>query len=175
MSSASKKEFLDTFGVRITPPFLEFKRAFEGKTYKQTLSIQNISKSKVVVRITEPTSFAYKVKPVRNYNLSPGLCFVRKVVYVHSHVSAQSCILPIYINENHYDYRLFVTVARCELYVTPEFIDFGTIDAGTASPVRTVVLRNDGGRSARFYIDTSTRDDYILMVEPVRGLLQVGY
>lgn len=50
------KAFLEVHGVRITPPFLEFKIAIEGVTYRQNLTIRNVGKSMVTVNIGKPTS-----------------------------------------------------------------------------------------------------------------------
>lgn len=52
-----QKPYVDVNGVRITPPFIVFKHAFEGRTYKQRLSIQNIGRSKVHITLTPPTSY----------------------------------------------------------------------------------------------------------------------
>ncbi|KAK9713001.1 hypothetical protein QE152_g24575 [Popillia japonica] len=100
------EKFLDVHGIRLTPPFLEFTQAYEGKTYNKQLSIQNIGKSPVVVRITPPSSYAFKIKPLKAYKLSPGLTLVRNVTYVYSYANSPSCIVPIYINEHRFDYYI---------------------------------------------------------------------
>ncbi|GJQ86572.1 hypothetical protein Trydic_g7809 [Trypoxylus dichotomus] len=169
-----RRDFLDVFGARLTPPFLQFQQAFEGRTYKQKLSIQNIGKSKIVVRITEPTSYAFKIKPVKGYNLSPGLTLAREVSCTFSYANSRSCIIAIYINGNRYDYQLSATVSYSEVDVTPKSIDFGSIDVGYASPARNLFLKNEGSKPTRFYIDTAIQNDYTLIIEPPKGMLQAN-
>ncbi|KAK9712997.1 hypothetical protein QE152_g24571 [Popillia japonica] len=150
---AEKREFVNFNGVRITPPCLIFEKAYE-------------------VRITAPTSFSYKVKTVNNASLSPGLSITRKVTYVHSLASTATCTFAIYINENCYTYQLQALLPASRLHISPKQIDFGVIDIGCTSPTRTLVIRNDGTRPAKFCIDTIVSDQYAVIVDPVKGFLQ---
>ncbi|GJQ86571.1 hypothetical protein Trydic_g7808 [Trypoxylus dichotomus] len=169
---AITRDYMEIFGVRITPPYLEFKGAFGGETYKQKMSIQNISRKQVVLKIATPTSFAYQVKSVRNYSLSPGLCLVREVTYTYTHETSFSCILPLYIDGNRYDYKLFAISPSSKIEVTPLLINFGLLDAGCSSPTRDIVLRNVGDKPTRFYIDNASTNEYTIIVDPVKGMLQ---
>lgn len=54
---AENEEYLDAYGVRIQPGFVVFRHAFDGRTYKQKITIQNVGSTKVCVRITKPTSY----------------------------------------------------------------------------------------------------------------------
>lgn len=48
---------LEFAGVRFTPKVIEFPDAFEGKSFRQILKLQNVGKNPVMVRMGEPKSF----------------------------------------------------------------------------------------------------------------------
>lgn len=60
-----------------------------------------------------------------------------------------------------------------DVSVSPTSIDFGLIDTGHPSATHTIVLKNDGNALTRFYIDTTTSSGYTVIVEPIKGMLQV--
>lgn len=47
---------LEVDNVRITPPCMHFENAFEGKRFKQKLTIQNCGKHLAFIRFCEPNS-----------------------------------------------------------------------------------------------------------------------
>lgn len=59
-----------------------------------------------------------------------------------------------------------------EISFDPKKIDFGLMDSDTTSQSRILVLRNDGSKIARFFIDATSRDRK-LVAEPRRGIVQV--
>ncbi|GJQ85091.1 hypothetical protein Trydic_g15778 [Trypoxylus dichotomus] len=167
-----RKACLEVHGVRITPPFIHFKHAFEGRTYRQNLTIQNVGKSKVVVKITKPTSLAFGIKEVKGYSLSPGLCLAKEVSYVYTYANVPYCILPIYVNDKRIDFEVVAEESSPEISFEPRSLNFGLVEINCASALRLVTIRNDGSQPARFFIDTVSPSGHKYMADPNKGYIQ---
>ncbi|GJQ85090.1 hypothetical protein Trydic_g15777 [Trypoxylus dichotomus] len=167
-----RKACLEVHGVRITPPFIHFKHAFEGRMYRQNLTIRNVGKSKVLVKIARPTSLAFSIKEVKGYSLSPGLCLVKEVSYVYMHTNVPYCVLPIFVDDERIDYEVFAEESAPEISVDPQSLDFGLVDTYSASTLRIITIRNDGSQPARFFVDTISTLGHKYMADPNKGFIQ---
>ncbi|CAG9771982.1 unnamed protein product [Ceutorhynchus assimilis] len=97
-------------GIKIDPGCMIFKDAYDGKSYRKTVTITNCRRKIVTVRISEPTSKAFKMKPLPiGQVLSPGLSVVRHIKYLYTKPTAipQAC-MDIYIDNEYFGYDLIV-------------------------------------------------------------------
>lgn len=58
----SEENSFQFFGVRFIPKMIEFTEAFEGKQYAQKITLQNVGKNPVLVKVGEPSSFVSNKK-----------------------------------------------------------------------------------------------------------------
>lgn len=58
------------------------------------------------------------------------------------------------------------------VFLNPRVINFGDIDIGNASDMKSVFLTNDGQKSAVFAIDIG-RNDLEILIEPMKGVIMV--
>ncbi|KAL1496932.1 hypothetical protein ABEB36_007982 [Hypothenemus hampei] len=162
-------------GVKINPGCMVFKNAYDRKNFKQTLTITNISKHSVNIRIFPSTSKAFQFKPLpTGQNLSPGLTIVRHIKYSFVKATAipQACF-DIFINNHCFRYGLLVHTALIQVEVFPKSIDFGEIDIGSISKSKQFVIANTGTKQALYSIDLG-RNSFPVTVEPMKGIIQPG-
>ncbi|KAH1024599.1 uncharacterized protein LOC109538723 [Dendroctonus ponderosae] len=96
--------------VRIQPGCMIFKDAYDGKSFNQTITITNRGKFIVNIRISPPTSKAFKIKPILiPHVLSPGLSIVKRIQYLYTKPTAipQAC-MDIFVNNDCLRYELLV-------------------------------------------------------------------
>lgn len=81
--------------------------------------------------------------------LSPGLKILRRVHYSYKRTSVLHAMIPIYINLKYIDYHVICTLAKAILSIEPTSLDFGLVDIGSNSGIKTLNLKNDGAKSTR--------------------------
>uniref|UniRef100_A0AAR5PJX4 HYDIN/VesB/CFA65-like Ig-like domain-containing protein n=1 Tax=Dendroctonus ponderosae TaxID=77166 RepID=A0AAR5PJX4_DENPD len=162
-------------GVRIQPGCMIFKDAYDGKSFNQTITITNRGKFIVNIRISPPTSKAFKIKPILiPHVLSPGLSIVKRIQYLYTKPTAipQAC-MDIFVNNDCLRYELLVNTCFTQVSVWPRVIDFGEIDVCMVSEVKKITITNSGTKQATYSTDLG-RNPLQIIVKPMKGTVQPG-
>ncbi|EFN77823.1 Uncharacterized protein CXorf22 [Harpegnathos saltator] len=158
--------------VYITPGHIEFAEALEGVSYRRCITVKNIGSRSTFIRIRQPNSIAFRVETSRNdTQLSPGLSLTACVTYTFKRPSLSHAIIPIEIDGKFLDYRVVCTLAVEGISIEPKSVDFGIIDVGYKSGLRSITIRNKGGKRTRFSIDLG-KNDLDISVKPLRGTVK---
>lgn len=94
---------------------------------------------------------AFQVKASKSIILvSPGLNITTYVSYSFKSTSMLHAIIPIEINGKIFDYCVISALATEYITVEPKSLDFGTIDIGYSSDLKSITIRNEGSKSTRY-------------------------
>ncbi|XP_031343522.1 uncharacterized protein LOC116171024 isoform X5 [Photinus pyralis] len=173
LDADSDVPYIDCQDVRITPARMVFENAFESKTFYEKFTILNRGSKAAFVRIGAASSYAFKVKTLlRGQKLCPGLTIERSVKFqCLCGSSVPTSTLPIYINGERIDYKIYVLLCSVDLKAEPATLNFDVINGGPNAAVRILSVRNDGTRSVRFNIDLGG-NAMEFIVEPAKGIIQ---
>ncbi|KAK4880249.1 hypothetical protein RN001_008395 [Aquatica leii] len=165
--------YVECQNVRITPGQMIFDNAIEGKTFYEKITIQNLGKNPAFIRVGSANSYAFHIKPIpRGMKLSPGLILERHITFKCLRAtSVSTATIPIFINDERVDYRLFVFLSATDMKAEPTSLNFGVINARNNAVIRMLSICNDGSKGSRFTIDLG-RNDMDLIVEPSKGIIQ---
>ncbi|KAK9870423.1 hypothetical protein WA026_007993 [Henosepilachna vigintioctopunctata] len=161
--------------VEILPAEMAFMDAYEGKEFCRRLTLRNIGSKMAFVRIGAPTAKIFQLKPMeRICRLPAGLSLSRMIKMKYSRVFAiHGAQIPIYINNTTIQYPLIIFLNQAKIIVEPTEVNFGSIDAVSSVVSKTVVVRNEGSKTATFCIDLG-RNELELIVEPTKGVLEAS-
>lgn len=164
--------FLNVDDVRISPSLLLFEDALEWRKYAKKITIQNYGKKAALVRILEPSSYDFTIKtsPKGKY-LPSGLKTIIEVKFTFSQFNlVDTAFIPIIINGKQIDFKMKVCFTKETITITPDYLDFGSVNVGYSTVPKIVQLKNDGRRLAHFALDGKS-DDFQLIVKPSKGTI----
>lgn len=144
--SWSKDNFYEVDYVRVQPAYINFEHAFNGKRFKQILTIQNCGNDMAFVKILTPSAYSVKIDTIpKGTQLAPGLIIRRTIRFVYQQEDyVWRAILPVQINTILKEVKIYVTMSKCEIVAFPSELDFGELDVGKFSNVQTLIIRNMG-------------------------------
>ncbi|XP_057651184.1 LOW QUALITY PROTEIN: cilia and flagella-associated protein 47-like [Diorhabda carinulata] len=167
------KDFIELEQVRIYPGRLAFNGAYDGKKFLEKFRIINLGKVPAFVRVMQPTSKAFRMKPLsKGCILSSGLSITRYIRYTYFSATALPQVhVTVYINEKPILYELVVNLSQALVKTTPKILYFGDINVGTSSDQLSLTLHNEGQKITHFSVDLG-RNDLELIVDPMKGSIK---
>nr|XP_022909863.1 uncharacterized protein LOC111420991 [Onthophagus taurus] len=164
------KDFINFHYVRITPSKMIFQETNFRTDYQAKLSLQNVGKSKVMIRILQPTSKVFQIETIpTGIDLPPGLKIIKTIkVKKLDRNFEKECLIPIYVNDYKYDFLAVLSPPSNTITVTPSDIDFGLLNIGTLQVSQTLTISNATERDFSFQVDLRRCGENVI-VEPIRG------
>ncbi|XP_039602238.1 cilia- and flagella-associated protein 47-like [Polypterus senegalus] len=160
----------DVWGVRISPPFLEFLDVKVGFTYRGTVTVKNISKTSKRLRINGPVSKLFKLS-VANQDkpIAPGLMLTAVVEYIPEKDEDFRDRLILLADEDVIEIPLLAMCPSCYLEIETE-VDFGFVVANSRLISKEIEISNHGSAPGVFKIYSVS--NLPVKIQPPSGIVQ---
>ncbi|XP_071134806.1 cilia- and flagella-associated protein 47-like isoform X3 [Mytilus edulis] len=157
----------DTFGVRISPPQLEFFDTDVNTVHELNITVKNISKSSKSIRFYGPKSKFFNLK-VKNPTkpVASGLCVPAIIEFETSEAKEIRDRLVVTIDGDVAEIPLIAYPMQPMLEIE-EVVDFGSLVASSKTISKEIALTNHGSKAGEFKLKYS--GDKPLAIVPTSG------
>ncbi|XP_041127618.1 cilia- and flagella-associated protein 47-like isoform X2 [Polyodon spathula] len=160
----------DVWGVRISPPFLEFLDVKAGESYKATVCVKNTSKTSKRIQIKGAVSKNFKLTVVNpDKPIAPGLQVFATVEYMPKNDENFRDRLILLVDEVVMEIPLLAFSSSCYLDIESE-VDFGKVVANSTVLSKEIGIVNHGSAPGAFKI--KYQGNLPITIVPTSGIVE---
>ncbi|XP_014853532.1 PREDICTED: cilia- and flagella-associated protein 47 [Poecilia mexicana] len=163
-------------GIRVEPPFLEFKDMKVGEVYKKAVSITNIGKISRKIFVEKPALKIFKlIRLGRPWFLPPGFCIRGTLEF--SPVTEKEEVkdsIRICIDEEEILEVPVTGLPRFPSLIMDSLLDFGCLVAGSRVVNKMHPILNNGSAPGRFKVKYERSESFSLKFLPSHGIIEAG-
>ncbi|XP_023184954.1 cilia- and flagella-associated protein 47 [Xiphophorus maculatus] len=162
-------------GIRVEPPFLEFKDMKVGDVYKKAVSITNIGKVSRKILVEKPALKIFKlIRLGQAWFLPPGFCIRGTLEFTPVTEEKVKDSIQIIIDDEELLEVPVTGLPRFPSFTMDSLLDFGYLVADSQVVKKRHLIINNGSAPGRFEVKHKRSESFSLHIHPSHGIVEGG-